>query len=192
MFSTIIIFFLFFHHYITLHLSHAKSCFHEDVSNTLKVTNKSFHPSQLQLLRHCNQSNYEMKTCNRVWLSKRKLYVWNLNDHYKMLNRNVNHSIRRMNTKIYLNTSWKAKVERKKTYLVDLMIDLRCFHSWPYNPYHKIADCLVFILPTIYHHFRSYYNIKGTNHLILKSINFTLIIFLIRLLEIISKSGFDC
>ena len=36
------------------------------------------------------------------------------------------------------------------------MVDARCHHSWPYNPYHRFADCLVFMLPALNNYFQDH------------------------------------
>lgn len=103
---------------------------------------------QYQKLVHCTKLNYNNTNCLPYWVSSRKQFSTRMNEHYEKLIKMKNHSLNLMNTKL----TTASKVESKKRLLIDVMVDTRCHHSWPYNPYHRFADCLIFILPSFYNY----------------------------------------
>jgi hypothetical protein len=60
-----------------------------------------------------------------------------------------------------------AKSASTKYISIDTVIDARCHHSWPYNPYHRVADCLTFILPALQNYApirkSKYHNLTASN-----------------------------
>ena len=95
---------------------------------------------------HCHENNTHNDICAKYWLPRRGAYSIPLSKHYAKLALKPDHSIHLMDKPIPLG----RQQERRRALLLDVVIDARCQHSWPYNPFHRIADCLVFILPALY------------------------------------------
>jgi hypothetical protein len=98
---------------------------------------------------HC-YSNVTSPACNRYRQPRKNSYAFRLNEHFSNLAVRKNHSIHLMDKKVGATT----KPDTPRAFSLDLAVDARCHHSWPYNPYHRIADCLTFVLPALYNFFQ--------------------------------------
>jgi hypothetical protein len=76
-------------------------------------------------------------------------YAVPLINHYLSLMKDVGHSIHRINR----NANYATKNPAYVT--ADMVIDIRCYHSWTVNPFHRHADCLTFMLPALYTYLQS-------------------------------------
>jgi hypothetical protein len=125
-------------------------CLAPDIEQQLAVAEyKSLY--EAQYLVHCHQNNTMDDLCSRYWLGRRNVYGVPIKSHYTRLALKPNHSIHLMDKPLPPD----AKKEKKRALLLDVVIDARCHHSWPYNPFHRMADCLVFILPALYTYFKT-------------------------------------
>ena len=142
------------------HPASKKQCLSKETVAQL-TTDKSLSFMKQNVI-HCTNHSIHMMDCVDHWSPNHKKYIWPLKDHYEPLRKQANHSINKDKRRIRLD---------KSTLLtVDIIIDARCHHSWPYNPYHRyhylqscvikvflkltflfyrIADCLIFIIPAL-------------------------------------------
>jgi hypothetical protein len=109
------------------------------------------HLFQQQKLLHCHPNNIWSDGCVNYWNETSSKYRFFLREHYESLSKDANHSVNRINKNVKFTAEAKPRF-----YNVDLAIDARCYHSWTINPYHRIADCMVLILPTLYHFLELY------------------------------------
>lgn len=100
---------------------------------------------QMQDLHHCTPSTSQRDGCADYWDTERNVYSIPLRRHYEALSQDLNHSVVRINQKAKFDPNMQGK-----RMAVDVTIDARCYHSWTINPYHKIADCLLFIVPALH------------------------------------------
>lgn len=104
-----------------------------------------------QKLLHCHANNAESPDCIGFWNGTTNKYRFYLREHYESLSKLANHSVNRINKEAKF-----VKDSRPRFYNVHLTIDARCYHSWTINPYHRVADCMILILPTLYHFLQLY------------------------------------
>lgn len=130
-------------------------CLAEDIETILHIP-KPETLFEAQYLVHCHQNNTMDDLCSRYWLGRRSVYGVPIKSHYTRLALKHNHSIHLMDKPLPPD----AQKEKKRALLLDVVIDARCHHSWPYNPFHRMADCLVFILPALYTYFK---NVLGSH-----------------------------
>lgn len=101
-------------------------------------------PYVFEKLVHCKpEKSLNDLICNQVWHEPSKRFIWSLKDHYSELQKQKNHSLNRVDRSV------PKVAHMSKLLKLDIVIDARCHHSWPYNPYHRYADCLIFILPAL-------------------------------------------
>jgi hypothetical protein len=108
-----------------------------------------------QKLIHCHALNYISLPCADFYDESLNLFHIDLRDHYAPLAKDSNHALSKYKN-ITLERAHKISLHSNhKMYKVDKLIDARCHHAWLYNPYHRIGDCLIFILPTLYSYLQS-------------------------------------
>lgn len=110
---------------------HKKTCLSSDLAANLSVDGKLLYNRQKVI--HCTSKTATTKECKKFWSSTENQYFWKLRDHYEPLRQQRNHSVNRDKRRV--------RVDKATNLVVDIVIDARCHHSWPYNPYHR---CVVF------------------------------------------------
>lgn len=120
-----------------------ETCLDKDLLHNLQ-TESTFSFTN-QNLRHCTQQNQNEPYCSKYWHEELNSFIVPIKDHYLGLVRDKNHSLNKYGG---LGEDFN-KIGPTSHFDMDILIDSRCHHSWPYNPYHRIADCLVYILSAL-------------------------------------------
>ena len=134
---------------------------------------------EIQGLVHCHEKNLDVVPChtlefarhsrreriigNRTFIPRPTSLVINAADHYYYLMRDTMHSIHRINKKV---VPWKISVKPEYIW-ADITFDVRCFHSWTVNPFHRHSDCLTFIIPAFHYYLQ--YGLAETSILLKRS-----------------------
>jgi hypothetical protein len=140
--------------YICSRYVHAGSCITERTSCLAPELTASLIIDKNMTIReqgvlYCHQ-NSSTPACGKYKQHRKKSFAFKLNEHFSLLASRKNHSIHLMDKKLATN----PKADMPRAFSLDLAVDARCHHSWPYNPYHRIADCLTFVLPALYNFFQ--------------------------------------
>jgi hypothetical protein len=151
---------------VRLHPADAVKCYSHCPANKDTMASEGRGPSQAdmdqlfkqQKLLHCHSGNKDSEPrCRRHFNETVGKYQYFLRDHFESLAADKNHSVNRINKNAPQSMKMLGKLdERPRFYNVQLVIDARCYHSWTINPYHRIADCMMLILPTLYHYIENY------------------------------------
>jgi hypothetical protein len=157
---------------------------HCDRAHALHETNTSL-LYRKQGLMHCNHRNYQVRPCSEYYISEKQTeyapeftpptppantdadnfhaqsssadqtvpapvyFSVPLIQHYLSLMKDVDHSIHRINRNVQYAVKPPAYMR------ADIVIDVRCYHSWTVNPFHRHADCMTFLLPALYMYLES-------------------------------------
>lgn len=101
-----------------------------------------------QGLVHCTLASHTEPQCSGMWDEDMMFFKFGLSNHYERLAKESTHTTNLLSSKV-LNSNIGEVV-----WELDLTIDMRCHHSWPQTRYHRIADCLAFMIPAVVAYFK--------------------------------------
>lgn len=136
-------------HWIIFLLLHTIDCISEEtwlsglsVDFAESQYNEAALAPRRQKLQICNSTSWTDEKCLPHWDAAGKSYKIHIYDHYKNLVLDSDHSVLMSLNKDHITSQ---QIDRP----VLLLVDARCYASWPFNPYHKMVDCLVHIIPAL-------------------------------------------